>query len=206
VFVDTDHGFDLGYDPDVTDVNRGVIVARRRGDAHDFALWRRLGRPRAFEYTASLVPHAPEAQLVAFSPHESARVEAEAEWPPLAIEGGYAEPTYPPCASSHRALALRPAAQHTLRVRVELPVSEPGKYRIRSRWVTAAAPGVARLVTSTGLTWAVELGGRPNACEEREGPVVQLSQPTEYIDLITQTDQQLDYLELVPDRPPNVPE
>jgi hypothetical protein len=207
VFVDTDHGFNLGYDPAVTDANRGVLVARRRHDARDWILWKRLGRPPAFQYATSLAPHAPAPALVpvAFEDSTIARLEAEAEWPPLVVDGGFVEPTYPPCASAHRALALRPEAHHTLRVRVELPPPEPGKYRIRSGWVTPPAPGQVVMVTSTGLSWTVALEGRPNQCEEHDGPVGELPQVSNYIDIITARELGLDYLDLVPEGPSSPP-
>ncbi|HVW28406.1 MAG TPA: hypothetical protein VHC69_23745 [Polyangiaceae bacterium] len=208
VFVDTDHGFDLGYDPDVTGRGRGVLVARRRRDAHDVVLWQRLGRPRAFEYESSLAPHAPPPKLVplTFEDGRDARFEAEAEWPPLLVEGGYTAPSFPPCASSHRALALRPSARHTLRVRVELPVAEPGKYRIRSGWVTSGAGDGVTLVTSTGLRWAIALEGPQGTCSEHDGPAVELQQASDYIDVLATSALELDYLELVRDSAHRTPE
>ena len=50
VFVDTDHGFNLGHAPQQSDATRGVVVARWRGDAHDRAVWEVLGRPNAYRY------------------------------------------------------------------------------------------------------------------------------------------------------------
>ncbi|HEX3593578.1 MAG TPA: hypothetical protein VHU80_00715, partial [Polyangiaceae bacterium] len=52
VLVDTDHGFGIGFDPASTDPRAGVVVARKRGDAHDALLWARLGRPQVFGYAS----------------------------------------------------------------------------------------------------------------------------------------------------------
>jgi hypothetical protein len=122
VWVDTDHGFNLGYTPGRLDAARGVVIARWRGDAHDRALWERLGRPPAYRYRfdpfAARAEAAIEPQRVAAG--ASWRFEAEAEWPLLAIEGGWARPEHTvACASAGRALRLSPAgasAQATLEV------------------------------------------------------------------------------------------
>src|SRR5204863_5947837 len=50
VLVTTDDGFNLGFDPRSLGAD-GVIVARRRHDEHDRALWNAVGRPDAYEYS-----------------------------------------------------------------------------------------------------------------------------------------------------------
>ena len=50
VFVDTDHGFNLGFDPSKVDASSAIVVARRRADSNDRLLWESLGRPAAFHY------------------------------------------------------------------------------------------------------------------------------------------------------------
>ena len=95
VFVRTDHGFALGHDPSVTSAERGVVVARWRGDGLDALLWNRLGRPNTYCYDyspgvassfASVRPCVPEAN--------ARRIEAESLWPPLAVRGGWMHPDY----------------------------------------------------------------------------------------------------------------
>jgi hypothetical protein len=51
VFVDTDHGFNLGHDPGQWDAQHRVVVARYEHDAHDFWLWERLERPPSYRYS-----------------------------------------------------------------------------------------------------------------------------------------------------------
>ncbi len=108
VFVDTDHGFDLGFDPDAM-ATRGVQIARRRGDASDRWLWEALGRPPTYRYDYAFDPDAPErAAVKAFEPPASHRLEAESLWPPVAQKGGYVEPAFHPCASAGRWLRFVP--------------------------------------------------------------------------------------------------
>lgn len=108
VFVDTDHGFALGFDPDAR-ADRGVEVARFRGDASDRWLWESRGRPAAYRYRYSFDPAASErATLSPFEPPPSDRLEAESLWPPLAQDGGYAVPRFDACATGGVWLAYQP--------------------------------------------------------------------------------------------------
>ncbi|HEX4334797.1 MAG TPA: hypothetical protein VH062_02720 [Polyangiaceae bacterium] len=208
LFVDTDHGFDLGFDPAARDAQDGLVVARRRHDAHDAALWRHLGEPPAYEYVLSLAPHAPAPELVpvTFAPRAgidsvTRRFEAEAEWPALVVEGGGAIPSFPPCASGHRALSLVPAPGRTLRVRLEIPVVRAGKYRIEAGWVTPAAGPGSVMVTSTGMSWKVASEVSAGRCGATAGPPFELNQPAVLIDISASAPATLDYLELVPSDP-----
>lgn len=108
VFVDTDHGFNLGHDPGVTDPGAGVVVARLRGDAHDRELYERLGRPPTRRYAYDLSGARPP-ELLDFVPPPARPWEAEAEWPAL-LERGSAYPVHVPCASAGRALRLLPGS------------------------------------------------------------------------------------------------
>jgi hypothetical protein len=124
VFVDTDHGFDLGHDPGATDRiaqaialgkrPSGLVVARLRSDDHDRLLYERLGRPATWVYkflpdsprtiaqAATLHHEAPSGDLEPWSAPaawvggtEAWRFEAESEWPPLAQTGSaWAEPIW----------------------------------------------------------------------------------------------------------------
>jgi len=105
VFVDTDHGFNLGHDPRARDPKTSLLVARARGDAHDRELYERLGRPAAFRYIYDFGGSAP--RLAPFTPSPSTRLEGEADWPAL-LERGSAYPIYFGCASRAKALRLYP--------------------------------------------------------------------------------------------------
>lgn len=58
VFVDTDHGFALGHDP-FASPTRGILVARRRGDARDRMLYEHLGKPPTYIYRFEIPPASP---------------------------------------------------------------------------------------------------------------------------------------------------
>jgi hypothetical protein len=137
VFVTTDHGFNLGFDP--TSLERGgVIVARRRHDEHDVALWISLGRPDAYEYRFDpsrerASPTLVRASLDAESKH---RFEAESDWPPLAVSHGSVEPMFFGCASGGRALWVRPLTPGVpATVRLQAPAPAGPKRGIRVGWV-----------------------------------------------------------------------
>jgi hypothetical protein len=202
LFVDTDHGFDLAFDPSRPLEARSLIVARRRGDARDSILWERLGRPSTFAYELSLAPGAAEPRVVPLAlPNPSLlRFEAEGEWPPLVVDGGAVVPVFPPCASAHRALSMRPHAGNAIQVRLEISAPSAGKYRITSAWVTPAAGVGAARVTFSGLHWMVRWTGPPGACIALDGPPVQLSEGSDYVELNADSALDLDYLELSPVR------
>lgn len=198
VFVDTDHGFSLGHDPAVSDPRRGIVVARRRHDAHDAVVWENLGRPAAYSYDLSLAPNEPPPAVRAFLPERSWRFEAEAEWPPLAVEHGSVEPIFPPCASAQRALALHPMDAQTLRVRLDVSVAAAGKYWISTGWVTPASGRVAAQVTFAGIAWRIDEKADLGTCRavRRAAPVTM--QHVDFIDVVSNSEQVLDYLELEP--------
>lgn len=170
LLVDTDHGFSIGHDPAQRDAQSGVVVARRRGDAHDRLLWEQLGRPAAavYEYDVTGSPARPRV-----SPWEPAaaglRFEAEAEWPPLSVRDGWAEPGFPPCASGGRALVLHPATPGTpVVVRLAAPPAR-GMVQLTARWASgrSASRAVVSVVTPTGrVARTLELPA--GACETTE--------------------------------------
>ena len=104
VFVNTDHGFNLGHDPAVSSPQEGIFVARGHEDAHDLELYERLGRPPTFRYEYS-TSGALAPRLLSHVPRRTSRYEAEAEWPAISLTGR-AYPIHFPCASDGRGLRL----------------------------------------------------------------------------------------------------
>jgi len=144
LFVDTDHGFNLAHDPAVRDATAGLVVARARYDDRDRLLWQRLGQPPAWRYVhRPWEANAPPPRLEAWKPPPSKRgfvFEAEAEWPALRQDGGYAAPTHlgpHGCASSGRALALHRTDPHKACVTTEVPLPHPGRWGVRA-WLVAS--------------------------------------------------------------------
>ncbi len=145
LFVETDHGFALGHDPSVRDAATGLVVARRRYDAHDWVLWRRLGTPPSHQYHFDLQGlSAPSVERLSFPAElDRLRFEAEAEWPPLAVSGGWAHPQHlaPACVSRGAGLRLRATGSHdAARARLELAVARPGRYRLIAHWAAYGEP------------------------------------------------------------------
>lgn len=130
LFVDTDHGFSLAHEPFASPSSR-VRAVRLHGDDHDWLVFDALGRPPTYRYrasalgsgeggdmerhVASFAPPAPEGNVLRF--------EAEAEWPPLAQEAGYAFPVWSTAdASGGRVLRLTPTSSAiAARVTIAVP-------------------------------------------------------------------------------------
>jgi hypothetical protein len=154
LFFDTDHGFDLAYDP-FADPAKAVLAARLRGDDHDRLLVDRLEHPQAHIYRVD-----PKRESVvgwtakAGGTKDLWRFEAEADWPPLTQGGGWAEAIWASgsCATEGRALTLHidpDAAKSTngrsAFVTIELPVARTGKWTVTPRVFRRGGPGHAKL-------------------------------------------------------------
>lgn len=111
VFVDTDHGFNLAYDPWTSNERS---IARYRGDALDRFAWEAHGRPPAYRY---LFPIPPDGEPPPSPPHlvpysfdlqAPLAIEGENLWPALAQEDAWALPAWATdaCASDRRWLAV----------------------------------------------------------------------------------------------------
>jgi hypothetical protein len=132
VFVDTDHGFNLGHDPRVANPSQGVFVARLRKDAHDRQLYEGSGHPPSYHYVYDVSGHA-GPRLVPYVPEPSTRLEAEAMWPARLVRGS-AYPIHFPCASGGRALRLFPGTRAVLSLGSLRSASE-----LRIAWVATGA-------------------------------------------------------------------
>ncbi|MEA2750315.1 MAG: hypothetical protein QOI41_4458 [Myxococcales bacterium] len=165
VFVDTDHGFALGFDPEAR-IKSGVVVARLHNDDRDRILFDQLDHPPTFLYKfdipqpgAPAVPGGPPPTqavpvVVPWAPPASAdslRFEAEADWPVLAQSGGLAVPVFADsCASGSRGLMLVPTpVTGRARATLTVPVPQAGRYSIS-----------VRIVHGTSLPFATTRGPR----------------------------------------------
>jgi hypothetical protein len=169
LFVDSDHGFNLGHDPRVAGASRGLLVARAHDDAHDRELYERLGRPLSYRYVFDFNGLTPP-RVIPYVPARSGRIEAEAEWPVLGLRGS-AYPRRVPCASAGAALRLLSGTSLVLPAGSVagpdglligwLGTTSTGS-RLRARWTgsawlerSAAGPGCS--------TW--HFPGRPSSSE-----------------------------------------
>ncbi|XXY45540.1 hypothetical protein WME91_36605 [Sorangium sp. So ce269] len=163
VFVDTDHGFNLGYDPAPGD----VAVLRYRGDALDRMAWEARGRPPAYRYGFA-IPDGGGLASVSLAPlafgaaaFRDAVIEGESLWPPIAQRNAWALPEHAggTCASGGRLLAVRAAASGAAAVRVGLPAPWLRGARISPRVAIAGdGAGEVRLLVDGALlhAWQVE--------------------------------------------------
>ncbi|HEY1955214.1 MAG TPA: hypothetical protein VGH28_06365 [Polyangiaceae bacterium] len=160
LFIDTDHGFDLAYDPAVTDPTRGVVVARLRNDSHDRLLYEKLGRPRTWAYRFGAIhdDRLAEPTLLPFTPpsaevagRELWRFESEVDWPPISQNGAWAEPAYTSgarqgCPSAGEVLIVHPPGT----IRIAIPVPRAAKWTIRP--FILARPGDGPVDLALGAT------------------------------------------------------
>ncbi|HZO11866.1 MAG TPA: hypothetical protein VFB62_01355, partial [Polyangiaceae bacterium] len=122
IFLDTDHGFNLAYEPGRRN------VARFHGDGIDRLAWEAAGRPTAFRYhhawNANEEPHLEPLDFEL----DGLRIEAESLWPPLTQRGGWSWPSHSPrkCVSGGRVLALYPTERES-EVTLMLPEALGGR-------------------------------------------------------------------------------
>jgi hypothetical protein len=197
VFVATDHGFNLGHEPGELRAHERVVVARRRGDAHDHLLWSRLGNPPAFEYVFDFSRSGATPRLVPYRPSATLRFEAEAEWPPLAMSSGWAHVAYPaqPCVSGRRVLMLRPERGSATAV-LELGVASAGEYQLLLGLPPTPKAG-GELSLALGGLRHVERVQANTDCTLRQAGIVRLSPGPHRIRLSASADSvAVDFAEL----------
>jgi hypothetical protein len=150
LFFDTDHGFDLAYDPYV-DPSRGVLAARLRGDDHDRLLVEHLDHPQAHVYHADPThPNVSGWTAKGGGTRDLWRFEAEADWPPLMQSGGWAEPVWAStsCATEGKVLTLHvdpTTPDGTATARIEVPVPRKGKWIVLPRVFRRGGHGRGKL-------------------------------------------------------------
>jgi hypothetical protein len=145
VFVNTDHGFALGFDPKVSLTDDGIVLARKRNDALDSILWARLHHPPTYcyEYDPGARLAVPRVTPCTPSPPaDAARTEGENLWPALAVRGGWVHPDYlsSSCVSRGRGLRVVPTATE-----VQVSLSTPNVGRpayVRLGWWSQNEPAV----------------------------------------------------------------
>jgi len=154
LFVDTDHGFNLGHDPSATGAATALLVARAHDDAHDRQLYERLGRPPTYRYLYDFHRGAPP-HVVPYVPAATSPLEAEAEWPVLGLQGS-AYPRAAPCASGGKALRL------TVGSRVSLPMAgAAGPDGVLVGWLGTTSEGARVRARWAGNAWLEHLATGP---------------------------------------------
>lgn len=126
VFVSTDHGFNLGFDPSAKSGSPNQLyVARLRNDSLDHLTWQKFGHLPAYTYAYDLSGASPPrvAQL-ALRPRNPLQVSGLSLWP-LPTSGGATVPVHNP-----DGLRLMPWQGHTLEAALSLPISRDNHYQL----------------------------------------------------------------------------
>jgi hypothetical protein len=160
LFMPSDHGFNLAYQPNV---HAGLQVVRWRGDGHDRVAWEQRGKPPAFVYDwrpDSML----EPRLLPYDVSSKAyRFEAEKEWPVLAIADAWAQPSAgSTCLSGAGGLRFNASGVEPYLV-LELPVPTSGVWRVG----VASEAGGALRVDIDGGSLALEAGDDDVGCSLR---------------------------------------
>jgi hypothetical protein len=131
VFVNTDHGFNLGFAPN-TDPERAPLIVRARGDALDYATWVNSGKPASYHYTFD--PYRPNSvpALARYAPAPSSTFLGANLWPPIYSELGAVTPNHG-TACGVPGLSLHPLDDRPQRTQVQLWVTAPGDYQLEVR-------------------------------------------------------------------------
>jgi hypothetical protein len=160
LFVDTDHGFNLAFDPDAP-----ARVARRRGGDFDRLTWELRGKPAAFLY------HYQWSDRLGVAWIEPANLEpiaagplalhAENFWPPASQRGAWAWPTHTTvsCVEGGRFLAVFPTSpdnEISLRIPPALAGRSLALTLVRDR-LAFALPMNFKELESSGESPTVEL-------------------------------------------------
>jgi hypothetical protein len=179
VFVDADDTFNLGHEPGQRDAQHHVVVARHRDDDHDRLLWNRLGRPPS--YRLHLLANAPTGDLIPYSPEDAPRRwKAAAEWPPLAVWGGWVESTYFD-GSSGPGLRFHPVGPEAgVGIELELAAETPGSHALRVAWSREPGPETTLDLSGPGFQRSAQIPPGPAGSVMVDlGSAVLSSAPTE---------------------------
>ncbi len=116
LFVDTDHGFGLAFDP-----GGPLRVARHRGDDLDWLAWQALGAPPAFRHHYDV--STGEAMLWQVVPKRTGLIAGANLWPPVAQQHAVGEPirAVQTCVGERSPLRVTATSAQPARVTLELP-------------------------------------------------------------------------------------
>jgi hypothetical protein len=146
LFLDTDHGFNLAHVPGANP-DKDVLAVRLRADDHDRLIYELLNHPQTHAYRITDDGANVQPWVVPGASADLWRFEGEADWPPLAQSGGWAEPAWfsSTCASQERALTLHPSEGENASVTMDLPVPKDGRWLVTPRVIRSGGHGKATL-------------------------------------------------------------
>lgn len=196
VFVNTDHGFDLGFVPR-TSAASSPIVARGRGDAFDYTTWVNLGKPEAYRYTFDPYRADSLPALTRFTPEPNSTFLGSSLWPPVTSDFGSVSPEFAHACGTP-GISLHPTTSLSQQTRVELWVSTPGEYRLELR--------SERPIAISDWPWAVDDSGTvTEGCLSRVTEGRRLALGPLPLTLVAEQSATLASIELTPVRDPHGP-
>jgi hypothetical protein len=192
LFIDTDHGFNLGHNPRALSASSALVVARARDDAHDRELYERLGRPLSHRYVFDFQGRT-APRVVTYVPQPTSRLEAEAEWPPVGLRGS-AYPRRAPCASAGTALRLLPGTTLTLPA-----ASALGPEGLLVGWLGTTSSGSQVRARWAGNAW-IEHSAKGPGCSTWRVPAAPASSHAQLEVQLVNGEGALDFVDAWPPR------
>jgi hypothetical protein len=173
VFFDNDAAFNLAYDP-TAEPSHVALAARQRNDDHDRLLYEHLGRPPTYAYRFGAESSSISVWVPTVGTNDDFwRFEAESDWPPLAQQGGWAEPAWASgtCASGEHVLTVHPVPETgTSSATIELPAPRAGSWLVTPRVMRRGGHGKGKLRLlakgQTPLEWTWNDGDARDACND----------------------------------------
>jgi hypothetical protein len=166
VFVDTDHGFLLGYDPAVRADVGGLEVARFRADDNDAFIWDIRGRPPAYRHRYDVATGW--VFVEPFEPRATGRFRPDSFWPALRQRRGFATPGHAsaPCAAGERVLQFHPDDSGAFDIEIARP---PGGRNRKGRvWFVLDGASARVEILEFGDTLTVEGSASGPTCAASE--------------------------------------
>lgn len=161
LYMDTDHGFNLAFDPSHISPAKEWVSVRYRGDASDAALWRRHGKPPAYRYRFNANAPSQAPWIESYTPVAEMFTGGANLWPPAHTQAGSGVPTFAPACGFGSGLALEPAGaaeQHT-ELALPAPPASPFDALIYSDGPLGSTAGALRARHLGGDCYELTLGG-----------------------------------------------
>jgi len=198
VFMDTDHGFNLAHEPGNADAARATVYARHHGDALDLLLWQRLGQPAAFVYDHERRELTPDTSLPALA-QSPLSFEAEAQWPPTRVTGGWVEPVYFDCDfAQHRGLRFHPVGPAGVSVSFDLAAPDTRPHPLRLHWLREFGAETVIRLRGSNFEEQLVIPSGAEGCANIESRRIPLGAALTRIEVLASRPGILDFIEVRP--------
>jgi hypothetical protein len=165
-------------------------------------LWELHSRAPLFRYRYEPGAVAAAGRLEPYVPPQSStlRFEAEQEWPPLEVTGGWVRPMFPPCASAQRALGLVVSeGPEPMQVEIEVHALAAGPHEVRAGWVRTSGAAGEIEIRIAGARWRDTAPNGAPECWVSSGRIINLSRGVHRLSAhVDSPGRALDFVELEP--------